>query len=42
MSEKQFEENLNYGDCFNSFGDLFSDLLGVVSLKKLDKKEKNN
>jgi sterol desaturase/sphingolipid hydroxylase (fatty acid hydroxylase superfamily) len=43
MSKKQFEENLNYGDCFNFFGSLFSSLLGAEELeKKLDKKEKNN
>ena len=38
MSKKQFEENLNYGDCFNFFGSLFSSLLGNDELKEsLDK-----
>jgi len=37
MSEKQFEENLNYGDCFNFFGALFSSILGMEKIeKKLD------
>jgi len=39
MSKKQFEENLNYGDCFNFFGGLFSVLLGNEELKEnIDKK----
>ena len=41
MSKKQFEENLNYGDCFNFFWALFSSLLGDQKVeKKLDEKLK--
>ena len=32
MSEKQFEENLNYGDCNNIFC-FFNNILGEVSEK---------
>jgi hypothetical protein len=42
MSEKQMEKNLSYGDCFNFFGSLFSNLVGNVEVKELDEKEKNN
>ena len=43
MSEKQMEKNLSYGDCFNFFGSLFGDLLGIDQLeKKLDENKKNN
>ena len=33
------EKELSYGDCFNFFGSLFSDLLGDVEVKEVDKKE---
>ena len=37
------EKNLSYGDCFNFFGNLFSNLLGIDKVeKKLDEKEKSN
>jgi len=43
MSEKQMEKNLSYGDCFNFFGALLGDLLGVDELEKeLDENKKNN
>jgi len=43
MSKKEMEKNLSYGDCFNFFGSLLGDLLGIDDLeKKLDGKEKNN
>lgn len=43
MSKKEMEKNLSYGDCFNFFGALLGDLLGIDQLeKKLDEKEKNN
>lgn len=43
MSKKQMEKELSYGDCFNFFGALFGDLLGVGELKKeLDEKEKKD
>jgi len=33
------EKNLSYGDCFNFFGVLLGDLLGIDDLeKKLDEK----
>jgi len=35
MSEKQFEENLNYGDCFNFVGRI-GDLLGGI-FEKVEK-----
>ena len=35
MSEKQFEENLNYGDCFNFVGRIGDLLEGV--LEKIEK-----
>jgi len=39
MSEKQMEKNLSYGDCFNFFGALFNNLLGMDEIeKKLDEK----
>ena len=42
MSKKEMEKNLSYGDCFNFFGLVFSSLLGVDELKKLDENKKNN
>jgi hypothetical protein len=39
MSKKQFEENLNYGDCnnvFGFFGDLFEGISNAVE-KTIDK-----
>jgi hypothetical protein len=43
MSKKQMEKNLSYGDCFNFFGALLGDLLGVDQLEKeLDENKKNN
>ena len=41
MSKKQMEKELSYGDCFNFLGTLFSDLVGDVEIKKVDKKEKS-
>jgi len=39
MSEKQMEKNLSYGDCFNFFGALLGNLLGIDEVeKKLDEK----
>ena len=39
MSEKQMEKNLSYGDCFNFFGALLGNLLGMDDVeKKLDEK----
>lgn len=41
MSKKQMEKELSYGDCFNFFGSLFGNLLGIQDVKKqLDEKEK--
>jgi len=43
MSKKQMEKELSYGDCFNFFGSLFGNLLGVGKIKKeLDEKEKKD
>jgi hypothetical protein len=43
MSKKEMEKNLEYGDCFNFIGSIFSDILAVVGIeKKLDEKNKNN
>lgn len=43
MSKKEMEKNLEYGDCFNFFGDLFSNILAFVGIeKKLDEEEKNS
>jgi len=37
------EKELSYGDCFNFFGSLFGNLLGVGKIKKeLDEKEKKD
>ena len=37
------EKELSYGDCFNFFGSLLGDFLGVGELKKeLDEKEKKD
>jgi len=33
------EKELSYGDCFNFIGSLFSNLVGDIELKKVDKKE---
>lgn len=33
MSEKQFEENLNYGDAFNYFWSLFNGFVGDTEKK---------
>jgi hypothetical protein len=40
MSKKEMEKNLSYGDCFNFFGALFGDLLGINS--DLEKEETKN
>jgi hypothetical protein len=47
MSKKQMEKNLEYGDCFNFFGTLFSCFTEACGLekvveKKLDEELKNN
>jgi hypothetical protein len=39
MSKKQMEKELSYGDCFNFIGSLFSNLVGDVEIKEVDKKE---
>ena len=39
MSKKQIEKELEYGDCFNFFGNIFSNFVGVVRLKEVDEKE---
>ena len=39
MSKKQMEKELSYGDCFNFLGSLFSNLVGDVEVKEVDKKE---
>ena len=33
------EKELSYGDCFNFIGSLFSNLVGDVEIKEVDKKE---
>lgn len=42
MSKKQMEKELNYGDCFNFLGVVFSDLLEGISIKKEVDKEENS
>lgn len=42
MSKKQIEKELNYGDCFNFIGALFSNLVGDVGVKKEVDKKKNS
>jgi hypothetical protein len=42
MSKKQMEKELNYGDCFNFLGVVFSDLLESISIKKEIDKKKNS
>ena len=43
MSKKEMEKNLSYGDCFNFFGTLLNDLLGIDKLEEsLDKEKKSD
>ena len=39
MSKKQIEKELSYGDCFNFIGSLFSNLVGDIKVKDVDKEE---
>ena len=39
MSKKQIEKELEYGDCFNFFGNIFSNLVEAIGMKEVDKKD---